>query len=173
MAEMRALGLTSLKMGTCGANGTQGTTLTQIGAIVEGTAILSSDAPDQFEDRVEGYMNPVMVVALNLGKTQIAFSIKDTNSSNLLKFFGGSTAASKWTAATTPAIITQSLEIVTKPNKLSLNGQKFEFPAVQVISKWNAPFKKDGPAQLDIVCTVLSPVNGSGVEQPCMFVTDL
>jgi hypothetical protein len=157
---MTFLGVKTIKFGTCGANGTMGTILTQILHIVEDSAIFSSDDDVFYENNVEELNYPVDLVPVNQGNAQLAFSTKDVDPAKLLLLKGGTvTGGTSWAAPTDPTLIVGSLEVVTKATNFSPNGMKLQIPRAQLKVKFGLGMKKTEAGKIDVIAVTLQPLD--------------
>ena len=158
MAELRTIGLTSLKMGNIAVDGGMGTSLTDVGKIIKDTCELMQEDPTVTDFESEQDDDPIESVA-KLGKKTLKFSIADYTPAVLAKFCGGTATGTSpndvWAAPDSAPEIEQSIEIITP------KGVKFAIPRAKIIAKLGAKFSKSGLAQIDIVAHILKPTKAA------------
>jgi len=89
VTKHRLLGIESIKIGACGANGLMGTDLTEIGSLVRETVNVKKDKPDVAKIYVEGADLPDLSVLNDGGALLLSFSTRDIKPANMVKAFGG------------------------------------------------------------------------------------
>lgn len=164
MAELRTIGLTSLKMGNIAVDGGMGTTLAVIGNIYKDSCELSQEDASVTDIEAEEVDDPVESIEI-LGKRTLKFSIMDYSADTLVKVLGGtSTGTPKvWNAPTTSPNIEQSIEIITP------KGVKINIVRCKVMAKLTAKFSKTGVALVDVTCKILTPTKAATA--PIMITT--
>ena len=103
--EVALVGVSTIKFGTCGTNGTMGTTLTAIGIIVPDSVLLTLEAPDKIDIFVEDFAFPFISIPDPDVVQSFEFSSRDVSPANLVKALGGTTTTTKWTQATSVSIL--------------------------------------------------------------------
>lgn len=153
MAKLQ-YGLKSLKMGAIAVDGGMGTSLTDLGGTLEGSATLTTDDGETITINTEE--SDFAAIQFNTpGETKVVFDILDMTPDNVAKVLGGTVTgtgdAAVYKAPSGSVDIEQSLEIVTK------NDFKWQFPRVKVSAKLNATLSKKDVYKVTVTCVVLKP----------------
>lgn len=152
-------GLKSLKMGAIASDGGMGTSLTDLGGTLEGSATLVTEDGETTSINTEESDTPVVQFSTP-GETRVVFDVLDMSPENIARILGGTVSgsgdAAVYNAPTGSVDIEQSLEIVTK------NNFKWEFPRVKVTGKLSATLSKKDVYKVTVTCVVLKP-NKTGV----------
>lgn len=156
MAEIYSFGLQSLKMGNPDVDGGMGTTLTDIGKIVQDTCDLVSADPTTDEEFSEQDDTPVMSF-ITKGIDTLKFSLFDCTAATLMKVLGGTVdgTSGAWNAPSDSPSIVQSIEITTK------SGLVISIPSAKVLGKLNYQFRKRGLLKVDVTANIQVPGDGS------------
>lgn len=165
MADIRLIGLTSIRIGAIGGAGAMGTTLETINAIVPDSAHLIIEAPGVTDLFVEEEDLPDMQV-LGTSKKTIEFATRDMSTGVLIEAFGGAVgtgaAATVWSASVTAIVIKEScIEAVSKV----YNGKqlKIEIPRASVHTGGDLRFTKTESGQITFSCDVLMPTSSTAI----------
>lgn len=163
MAAVETLyGISSMLLGTPGANGEMALTLTELfgKSLATGSVSISTTEPTVSNVGIEETDDPILSIQTP-GVMNLNFGTYNTSPEVLRDTFGGTITNSGTTAATrvwnAPAATverTMSVRIETK------NGRWVEMPTVQLAPRLNMAFDKTTPARIDFVGTVLAPANG-------------
>lgn len=158
MAELRSIGITSIKMGAVAGDGGMGTSLTAVPNIYKDSCELTQDDPEIVKIEAEEVDDPVEILE-TLGKRSLKFSIMDYTPATLARFLGGTATGTspddEWAAPSTSPDIEQSIEIVTARNV------KIEIVRAKITAKLNAKLTKQGVALIDIVAEILTPTKAA------------
>jgi hypothetical protein len=170
-AEVALVGVSSIKFGTCGTNGTMGTTLAAIGLLVKDSVLLTLEETGKTDVFVEDYDNPFFSIPDPQRVQSFEFSTIDVTPATLAKALGGTVATTKWTQATSVSIIEQSIEVISTLN----NGKQFKIsiPRANIRGRLDGKFQKKDTAALKFTCDILTPVNGSMVAQPAITIEQI
>ncbi|MDP2234966.1 MAG: hypothetical protein Q8J88_00910 [Bacteroidales bacterium] len=159
-------GLKSLKMGAVAVDGGMGTSLTDLGGTLEGSATLTMEDGEKGEITIEEADLPVHTWNTQ-GEMKIVFDIFDMSPANIARVFGGTVtgtgATETFNGPVTTPTIEQSLEIITK------NNIKWSFPRVKVNAKLNINFTKKDVFKATVTCVVLQPTKAETA--PFSYVT--
>ena len=169
--EVALVGVNTIKFGACGTNGTMGTTLTAIGIIVPDSVLLTLEAPEKIDIFVEDFAFPFLSIPDPDMVQGFEFSSRDVSPANLVKGLGGTTATTKWTQATSVALIEQSIEITSK-----VSGGKYykvNIPRANIRGSLEGKFVGKDTATLKFTCDILQPVNATMVAQPAITIEQL
>jgi hypothetical protein len=153
MAEVRSIGIKSLKIGDILPDGGMATTLAALAITFQGSAILETGDPtvtnffgEESDDPIETTSTP--------GVTTLKWAITDFDPDTLVKVFGGTksgTTPEKWLAPAAEASIEKSIELISKKDL------HFEIPRAKIMAKLSANLGKENLAQIVITATVLVP----------------
>ncbi|MDD4820516.1 MAG: hypothetical protein PHD21_06760 [Flavobacteriales bacterium] len=156
MSATTTFGLSSIKVGACGANGAMGTVLEVLGKTYKDSCKLTQADPEVTEHYSEESDDPEVTVSKS-GKITLAASIMNPSLQVMQKLFGGtvveasSTVAERWNAPDVMEAKEMSIEIT--PTK----GFKCEIPRASVVAKVNGTYARTGIFLIDITATVLKP----------------
>jgi hypothetical protein len=154
MADVYTLGLAKIEVGDIAADGGMGTTLAILGQTLQGTCNITQDDPETNEFFAEELDDAVVSISKR-GKTTIAFSIMNPDTTVLQKTLGGTVSgtgdAAKWSAPKSMPVIEKSVKITPQ------QGLVWEFPRVQITGKINGSFSRDNVFVIEVTGTVLQP----------------
>lgn len=153
MAEIRSIGLESLKLGAIAGDGGMGTTLTALGVTYQDTAELVREDPDITEIYSEENDEPEEVLETK-GPLMLRFSIMNVAPEEAVRVLGGEvtgTSPKVYNGAVSKDPIELSIEIKTK------TGLKIEIPRAKITAKENFQFRKKGVLLIDIEARILTP----------------
>ena len=157
MSKIRLIGLTSIKIGDVKADGSMatGASITTINAIVPDSAHLIIETPGVTDLFIEDTDLPDIQI-LGASKKTLEFATRDLGTSVLIKAFGGSAAATVWSAPVTAIVIKENcIEALSKVyNKFQL---KIEIPRASVRTGGDLRFTKTESGQITFSCDVLMP----------------
>lgn len=159
-------GLKSLKMGAVAADGGPGTSLTDLGGTLEGTATLTVKDGEKGSVPIEESDLPVYNWSTP-GEMEFVFGIYDMSPTNLVRVNGGTVtgtgATETYNGPVNTPDIEQTLEVVTK------NNIKWIFPRVKVSTKLNINFTKKDVFKATVTCVVMQPTKADTA--PFSYVT--
>ncbi|MGB4774087.1 MAG: hypothetical protein WBP45_02850 [Daejeonella sp.] len=154
MAEIRSIGLESIKLGEIPVDGTMSTVLAVLGLTYQDSAdLVEGDAQSQeiFSEELD---DPIEILETKGVKT-LKWSIMDFTPDVLAEVLGGTVTGVSpdkvWDAPDETVNIERSVEIITK------RGVKIEIPRAKISAKLNMPFRKRGILLVDITARVLKP----------------
>lgn len=162
MSKRRLLGLESIKMGDCGADGAMGGSLTALGHFVQESAILTFPEPDKTEIIDEEADEPDLIILTRSGAKNLVFGTRDMETASLIRAFGGSeNVDGGWDAPVETFIKEQSVEIKTKV----VNGRRkvIKIPKAAISASFDGKFTKKDPGVINYSIDVLTPRDGSDV----------
>lgn len=164
MAEKSIIGIESVKMGACGANGTMGGTLTAIGLLVPGSVKMVWSETGKTELYVEGVDTPYVSFPDSKRERTVELETRDADPATLASIFGGSVAADKWSAPTSETPTEQSVELTSK----SVGGYHYvvQIPRALVRASMDAPFSAEESANVKVVFDVLLPLDAVDAPLP-------
>lgn len=150
MAEIRTIGITTLKVGDILPDGGMATTLAALGVTLEGTATLETA-----ESSVTDFFSEESDVAIETietpGKTVLKWNIVDFTPATLDAVLGGSVTGSTWSAPDASETIEKSIEIVTRKNL------HIEISRAKIAARLVMNLSKSALGQVEISATVLDP----------------
>jgi len=161
-SKIRMVGLESILIGACGADGTMGGSLTPLGHFVEESALLSFPLPTKTEIIDEESDEPDMILKNRGGAKTLAFSTRDMSNANLILAFGGAeNASSGWDAPTDVHDIERSVKIKSKV----YNGTRrvYYIPRASISAAFNGKFNKKDPGTIDFEVDVITPRDAGDV----------
>ena len=156
MAEVRSVGLKSIKLGDIAEDGGMGENLEVLGVTFRGTANLTTEEGTVTNFFSEENSDPEESVE-EKGLTNLAWSIINLEAEKLQKCLGGTVVPA---TADTPAVwkspadvvnIEQSIEVLTA------FGLKIEIPRARIRARINWNLARTEIAQVAITATVLKP----------------
>lgn len=154
----RVLGVASIKLGAIAGDGGMGTSLTQIGDTVPGSAILENAEGTTQDFFSEESDTPIESIISEAGTTTFNFSTMNLDADSLVLLFGGTKTTGppvKWEPPATLGTKELSIEVIDR------KGNKFEFVRVSVKPKFTVNFNKTALGQVDIVGTILTPTKAA------------
>jgi len=161
ITKRRLYGITTIKIGACGAGGTMGGTLTSIDKLKRDSVVFSKDIVETQDLMLEETEYPDFQLFLT-GKPFVfeweTYSITPTN---LMKAFGGTnTTTTVWKAPVTESLLEQSVEICTK----SVEGHYMKINLIRcaVKAQLTAPLKRGDAGTIKFTATTLIPQNTTG-----------
>lgn len=150
MAEIRAFGLKSIKIGAI----EQFATLEALGVTYKDTADLIQDDDSTTEIFSEENDNPELVLSTK-GRTTLKWTIMDVAPKTLVKVLGGTvttvTLKDTWNEPAATVNIEKSIEIVT------VDGTVIRIARAKIVAKKNFAFRKQGVLLIEITAQVLKP----------------
>lgn len=154
MAKIQ-IGLKQLLMGDVAIDGGMGTALTQLGATVVDTAVLTNEAPTVTDFTIEEQDDPYYTNSV-AGKRTLSWSTYDLDPASLVRICGGaaSTDASGndvWEAPLDTPQIEVSIKLIDQKNNI------VEIPRAKLDVILERKFQKSGIAQANITATILKP----------------
>jgi hypothetical protein len=156
MAEVRSVGLKSIKLGDIAVDGDMGTALEELGVTFRGTASLTTEDGTVTDFFSEENADPEESVE-EKGLTKLAWSTINLDPEALARCLGGTVVPA---AGDTPAVwkapadvvnIEQSIEVLTA------FGLKIQIPRAQIRARINWNLARTEIAQVAITATVLKP----------------
>jgi hypothetical protein len=154
MAEIRSIGLVSIKIGDIENDGGMGQTLAALGVTYQDTAELVQDTPEITNIFSEENDDPEEVIE-SKSPTRVKWSIMNFDPDELAKVLGGTSGANGWEAPVAKDPIEQSIEILTKTDVL------IQIPRAKITAKLNMQFRKKGVTLVDIEAVVLVPTKAN------------
>jgi len=100
----KAIGLTSILMGSIATDGGMGTALTQVGATVSDSAAITTAEGTKTDFNIEESDNPFFSIESTPGTKQLAWSTYDVDLNTLARFWGGSVSATVTSVLTLGAL---------------------------------------------------------------------
>lgn len=156
-------GISNAKMGAAGANGAMGTTLTDITQITEDSVQVTFPEPDKTPVNPED-MDGAFVNLETAGVKTIVLKTLNLDIANLPRFFGGAVTTGTFTPGVNYSLPEQSFQFTTRP--LTGVSQTWKFPRVQCSVSIDSNPSKKNVMDITLTFTVLTPVDGSGVQLP-------
>ncbi len=155
-----AVGCKTIKYGTCGTNGTMGTTLSTVGLIVPDSVIFNLAEPDSEPVLCEDVSGAVSYLTDGTQIASFEWEQRDISPATLAKFISGTTTGEVFTPDVAVTIKEASVELTT----LVHGGKsfKFEFPRTILKASIAGEAKKKGTFRMKIKCDVAVPFDGSG-----------
>jgi hypothetical protein len=154
MAELYAVGITSIKIGAIAGDGGMGTSLTSLGSTFEGTVNFEQDDAAVTEFYSEEADDPIYQ-SKKAGLKKFNWAIVDWTPENMVRGFGGTVTGSGesavWHSPSTLPTVEMSVEIITT----SLT--KYEITRASLVAKISASLGRSSMGQMPIVATVLAP----------------
>lgn len=154
MAEVRAIGLKSIKIGEIEADGSMSTNLEILGETYQDSAEIVQADSEKTEIYSEEDTEPVEIIEIRGGIT-VKWSIFNVDPEVLKKVLGGKvtgTAPNKvWEQSENDEKIERSIELITKTNNI------VTIPRAIISAKFNWKVSKKGVALIDITGRVLKP----------------
>jgi hypothetical protein len=154
MAELYAVGIKSIKVGTIAVDGGMGTSLTSLGSTFEGTASLEQDDPTLTEFFAEE-TDTAIYQSKKPGLKKFNWAVVDWTPATIVKVLGGTVVgvgdAAIWHTPATEPTIELSVEIIT------VAGTKYEITRAAISAKMSASLGRSTMGQIPIVATVLAP----------------
>jgi hypothetical protein len=156
MADVYTLGLAKIEIGDIANDGGLGSTLAVLGQTLEDSCTVTQEDPTVTEFFAEELDDAVISIGKR-GKTTIAFSVMNPDTSVLLKVLGGTVtggtdgAVAKWHSPLTLPVIEKSMRITP------LQGLIWEFPRVKIVAKINGSFSRKNVFVIEIAGTALQP----------------
>lgn len=157
MAEIRSIGLTSIKLGDIAVDGGMGTSLTVLGVTYQDTAELVQDDPEITEIFSEENDEPEEVLE-SKGPARLRWSIMNFDPDQVVRVLGGEvtgTTPKIWNAPLAKDPVELSIEVITK------TGLKIEIPRAKINAKINWQFRKKGVGLIDIEARILTPTKAA------------
>lgn len=159
MAELRTIGVKSIKIGAVGNDGGMGATLAALGVTYQGTAKLSKAEDTSKEFFCEESDDPIEIVVTK-GVTTIEWAIVDWTPSVLVKVLGGTvdtTTPAKpiWNAPAQAPSLEYSIEIIT------LKDLKITVPRAQLLTSIDTSLGRDNLGSVQIKAKVLTPTKAN------------
>ncbi len=157
MAEIRSIGLASIKLGAIAGDGGIGTSLTVLGVTYQDTAELVREDPEITEIYSEENDEPEEVLETK-GPALVRWSIMNVDPDEVVRVLGGEvtgTAPKVYNSPVSKAPIELSIEIVTR------SGLKIEIPRAKINAKENFQFRKKGVLLIDIEARILTPTKSN------------
>lgn len=157
MAEIRSIGLTSLKLGAIAGDGGMGTSLTALGVTYQDTAELIREDPDITEIYSEENDEPEEVLETK-GPIRLRWSILNVDPDEVVRVLGGEVTGTSPKVYNSPVSkdpIELSVEIETR------TGLKIQIPRAKINAKENFQFRKKGVLLIDIEARVLTPTKAN------------
>jgi len=154
-------GISTIKLGTCGAAGAMGATLVAVGKIVRDSINIIFDSPQKTSVPVEDLDDPLVVLVDPSVPKKFEFETHDYDAVVMAKFFGGTAVTGKWSAPTSYTALEQSVEITTK----DIDGfhEVITIPRANVVASMNTKIVRNNLAALKIECEVLTPFDAGGI----------
>lgn len=150
MAEIRSIGLSSIKLGDIAVDGGMGTSLSILGVTYQDTAELVRDDPEITEIFSEENDEPEEVLETK-GPARVRWSIMNVTPADAARVLGGEVVGGIYKSPMAKEAIEQSVEIVTK------TGLKIEIPRAKIYAKENFQFRKKGVLLIDVEARILTP----------------
>lgn len=150
MAEIRTLGLKSIKLGDVANDGGMGTSLTILGVTVQDTAELTQDDPEITNIYSEENDDPEEVIEIK-GVRKLKWSIMNFDPDTIERVLGGDSDGTIWEAPDAQASIEASIEIIDARDYL------IEIPRAKINAKLNMQFRKKNVGMIDIEAIILKP----------------
>ena len=161
-SKIRMVGLESILIGACGADGVMGEDLVPIGHIVEESALLSFPLPTKTAITDEGALDPDMILLSSGGMKKLNLSTRDMQNSNLILAFGGSENGSGgWDCPTDIYVAERSVQ--AKSKVYSGVRKVYNLPRILVTAAFNGGFKEKDPGTINLELLVLTPRDASDV----------
>jgi hypothetical protein len=170
ITKRRLYGITSIKMGSCGAAGAMGSSLTAIDKLKRDSVTFTKDIQETQDLMVEESEYPDFQLFLTGKPFVFEFETYSITPANLIKAFGGTnTTTTKWKAPVTESLLEQSVEICTK----SVEGHymKIEIVRAAVKAQLTAPLKRGDAGSIKFTVTTLTPENTSGTYLSPLYMT--
>jgi len=153
MAEIRSIGLASIKLGAIAVDGGMSTALAALGVTYQDTAEMVREDPEITEIYSEENDDPEEVLETR-GPAIVRWSIMNVDPDEVVRVLGGEVTGTTDKVYHSPVSkdpIELSLEIITK------SGLKIEIPRAKINAKENFQFRKKGVLLIDIEARVLTP----------------
>ncbi|GHT15043.1 hypothetical protein AGMMS4956_14160 [Bacteroidia bacterium] len=156
MAEVRSVGLKSIRIGEIANDGDMGTVLEALGVTYKGTASLTTEEGTTTDFFSEENVYPEESVK-EPGTTKLAWNIINLDPEALQKCLGGDVVAADgdnpavWKAPADVVNIEKSIEVLTA------FGMKIQIPRANISATMQWNLARTEIAQVAIVATVLKP----------------
>jgi hypothetical protein len=150
MAEIRTLGLKSIKVGAVANDGGMGNSLSILGVTVQDTAELTQDDPEITNIYSEENDDPEEVIEIK-GLRKLKWSIMNFDPDVIERVLGGTSDGDSWEAPDAQASIEASIEIV------DARDYTIEIVRTKINAKLNMQFRKKNVGMIDIEAIVLKP----------------
>lgn len=161
------IGLTNIKLGAIEGDGGMGTSLSNVGNTVEGSATLTTEEGQKTDFKIEESDSPIMSINTEADTISLTWATYDCDATQLQRMFGGtivpatSAQGETWQAPDVIPEIEQSLEGIWK------NGDRLQMPRAKIKATLAMSFNRGTLSQMNITATVLQPTK---VGEPRMSV---
>jgi hypothetical protein len=156
-------GIKSLKMGACGAAGAMGAALTTVFEDFVGDSVMVDfPMPAVTPITPDDKANPIVLLVDDSVVMKLSFSTFKCDPASMATLFGGTVVANKWSAATTRALVLQSVELTSK----DVDGfhEVLTAPKCGVVAAYTGKHNKKGLAEIKVEMYILIPQDAAGVD---------